>query len=613
MAPSNRFTLPSRIGVLISVVVLLAGLLTAFAVSRNIASSQDARMQDLMAERSTAIQAAVLDETQRYVDTLQNLSLALGSQSDLDDADFTSITENLPAQHLSGVTSVAYVEESGDNDVLALQERWRVHGVRDLQLHPETSQSVHKFVVMSRTLDGSTPSLGRDLSIAPEPTAALDLARQLDRVVTSETYVLLRDRSLPVERQQKSFVFVAPVLGGGTASDTGQFRGWLVMGMHGQDFMNETLQRVSQNLVNVTLADVGPDGDQVPVASFRGGTPLPYEKFERRITLVAGGNTWMLSMQPTHHMLDNLEMHQDEYALLGGAVVSVLLSGLILVLSRSRDRALRQVERATAQLHADIERREAVEKELREREAELTAFAGVVAHDLKSPLTAVLGYSELLQDSMAERGDAATLEYLGRVHGAGVRMRRLIDDLLSYATAKDAGLDIVEVDLDALVRDVVVQRTSEAVHCTAVFEIDELPVVQADLVMVRQLVDNLVGNAMKYVVPGTSAHVEVSAERSGDHWRITVADRGIGIAPQHRASVFAKFHRAAGSEGYAGTGLGLAICQRVVERHGGSIGVDGNPGGGSAFWFTLPATSRTGSASGRAGVPVERATSLLSR
>jgi len=116
-----------------------------------------------------------------------------------------------------------------------------------------------------------------------------------------------------------------------------------------------------------------------------------------------------------------------------------------------------------------------------------------------------------------------------------------------------------------------------------------LPDVDADPAMLRHVLDNLIGNALKYVPPGRAARVDVTAAPAGAGWtRIEIADRGIGIPDEDKPDIFESFHRARTAAGYAGTGLGLAICRRIVERHGGAIGVTDNPGGGTRFHFTLP-------------------------
>ncbi|MGI5176452.1 ATP-binding protein [Dactylosporangium sp. CA-152071] len=234
---------------------------------------------------------------------------------------------------------------------------------------------------------------------------------------------------------------------------------------------------------------------------------------------------------------------------------------------------------------------------LRQREAELTAFAGIVAHDLRSPLTAIGGFTEFVRDSLGDglcgqehREERAVLD---RALATTARMRRLIDDLLGYAAARDAVLDARDLDLRAVVDDVVTERLAAlAADLTSpppqIF-VGAMPSVHADPALLRQLLDNLIGNALKYTPPGQPARVDVCATPHGTGWvRVDVADRGIGIPEGEHDAIFTGFHRAHRTADYAGTGLGLAICQRVVERHGGTITANDNPGGGARLSFTLP-------------------------
>ncbi|WP_197286889.1 ATP-binding protein [Planomonospora sphaerica] len=252
----------------------------------------------------------------------------------------------------------------------------------------------------------------------------------------------------------------------------------------------------------------------------------------------------------------------------------------------------------------------------REHEAELAAFAGVVAHDLRRPLTAMRGFVELVRDELDELAGEHPREPSGAAGAGGARepavravagecvrhldqalagiarMAGLIDDLLAYATARDATLQPREVDLDALVREVAAEHLTAAAadpgRPAPRIDVGQLPAVHADPPLVRQLVDNLIGNAVKYVRPGQGAEVEVrSLPAPPGRVRIEVADRGIGIPLGQHQAIFSGFHRAVG--GYTGTGLGLAICERIVERHGGEITAEDNPGGGARFRFTLPA------------------------
>ncbi|SES33462.1 ATP-binding protein [Actinokineospora terrae] len=231
---------------------------------------------------------------------------------------------------------------------------------------------------------------------------------------------------------------------------------------------------------------------------------------------------------------------------------------------------------------------------------ELATFAGVVAHDLLSPLTVVQCWTDAASQSLdavpahpaLDRAQAG----LGRVTRAATLMRGLISDLLAYTTARDAVVAPVAVDLTALVDDITATRIDTALATGAAvpeFYVEPLEPVHADLVLVRQLLDNLIGNAIKYTAPGITPRLHLAATRRGDTVRVTLTDNGIGIPTGQHDAIFDNFHRAHHTADYTGTGLGLAICKRIVERHGGTITATDNPAGGSRFTFTLPAVGTT--------------------
>ncbi|MEU4164197.1 ATP-binding protein [Actinoplanes sp. NPDC026670] len=236
--------------------------------------------------------------------------------------------------------------------------------------------------------------------------------------------------------------------------------------------------------------------------------------------------------------------------------------------------------------------------ELRRYESDLAMFAGVVAHDLKSPLALIRGHAELVLADVPDGWpeSAEVRAGLHRVVRAVERMDALIDMLLAYTTARDAPLRAVAVDPVPMVREIVEERIAglAAGRPAPEWSVEPMPPVRADPGMLRHVLDNLIGNAIKYVRPGGTPTVGVTGAAGEPGWvRIEVADSGIGIPDAEKPNVFETFHRTAAAAGYAGTGLGLTICQRIVKRHGGGIGVEDNPGGGTRFWFTLPAADIT--------------------
>ncbi|WP_176728429.1 sensor histidine kinase [Planobispora rosea] len=589
-ADSADLRTPRRVGraggVVLAGVLLVLGLFVTTLAAGALAGTQRQQDESRMDRSMEVARAVVAGEAYRRVELLGQLSASVGTQRELTAHDFNALTHRFAYRGLPGVSEVGFVVPATDDQVQGVQRLWRSRGSA-VAVRPVPADE-HRLVVLSRSLDGLSSALGADLAAAPEPVTAMDAARRTGQVTASQVYVLLRDRPLAPSRRQPSFVLAAPVYGAGDVPDAGLLRGWLLMGVRGVDFMDGTLKQIAQGMINVKLTDVSVPGQERRLAELRGGEPVGDTGLHRETTIDVGGRQWKLELQPTTGFLSAGGTRTYQAIMGSGVIASLLLAGLVLVLVTSRDRALARVEQATAALQADIVHRQHVETHLREREAELERFAAVAAHDLKSPLTVIMGYCELVEDTLAPGSDSQVTGWLGRVRTGTRRMQHLIDDLLAYAAAGDGSLEPAEIDLDTLVADIVMERTSHLDHDRPNIEFGRLPKVVADPARIRQVLDNLIGNAVKYVRHGTVAQVDISAEREGDMWRIAVADHGIGISADQRENVFAAFARARGSEGYPGTGLGLAICRRIVNHHGGEIRVEENPGGGSRFVFTLP-------------------------
>ena len=246
-----------------------------------------------------------------------------------------------------------------------------------------------------------------------------------------------------------------------------------------------------------------------------------------------------------------------------------------------------------------IERGQALERS----NAELSRFAYVASHDLQEPPRAVTSCNELLKETCAGRLDAEALELIDFSIAAGRRMQDLIRDLLAYSRIDSRGAELQPVEAREVCDLAVANLRIALAESGASIRVGDLPRVQGDSRQLLQLFQNLVGNAIKY--RGEAAPVlEVSAQRQGRFWVFCVSDNGIGIDPRFHERVFDIFKRLHGQDRYEGTGIGLAICARVVQRHGGRIWVESQPGEGSRFYFTL----RDAALDGGAEADPERAT-----
>jgi light-regulated signal transduction histidine kinase (bacteriophytochrome) len=227
--------------------------------------------------------------------------------------------------------------------------------------------------------------------------------------------------------------------------------------------------------------------------------------------------------------------------------------------------------------------------ELKRSNEELVQFANIASHDLQEPLRMVASYTQLLARRYRGRLDADADEFIAYAVDGASRMQRLIQDLLAYSRVGIAGGAPTEVCSEKALK-LALSNLHGAIEASgAQVTRDPLPVVHADELQLTQLFQNLVGNGIKYQNGGApKVHVSASRNAAG-RWLFSVRDNGIGIDPQHFDKIFGMFQRLHGRGEFAGTGIGLAICKKIVDRHGGDITVESQPGEGATFRFTLPA------------------------
>lgn len=265
----------------------------------------------------------------------------------------------------------------------------------------------------------------------------------------------------------------------------------------------------------------------------------------------------------------------------------------VLLITSIRDVTERQrAEAKIRHLNADLERRvEHRTRELARSNADLEQFAYVASHDLQEPLRAVASYTQFLVRRYSDRLDGEALRFIDRTVSAVTRMQALIRDLLAYSRVGTKGEAFSAVDCESVLTDVLDDLQTTISETGAMVTHDPLPVIPGDRSQLHQLLQNLIGNAMKF-----RAHdrplVHIAAQRDADAWLFTVQDNGIGIEPEFTERVFVIFQRLHSRRKYPGTGVGLAICKRIVERHGGQIWVEPGTDQGTCMCFQLPAEIR---------------------
>jgi PAS domain S-box-containing protein len=233
----------------------------------------------------------------------------------------------------------------------------------------------------------------------------------------------------------------------------------------------------------------------------------------------------------------------------------------------------RQVEERTASLLGAV--------------GELQAFSYTMAHDMRAPLRAMQGFAQTILESHADKLDATGINYLGRITRSAIRLDRLVQDVLSYTKILETEAPNEPINVDQLVRDII-ETYPDWQPPKAEIEIQgELPKVLGNEAFLTQCISNLLGNAVKFVAPGTRPRVRIYPESLNSQVRIWFADNGIGVAPANHARLFRMFERIHAAHEFEGTGIGLAIVRKAVERMGGRAGLESVLGQGSKFWIQL--------------------------
>jgi PAS domain S-box-containing protein len=269
---------------------------------------------------------------------------------------------------------------------------------------------------------------------------------------------------------------------------------------------------------------------------------------------------------------------------------SRFMADVIITAIRDASGKLRGFSKVTRDI---TERKQAEEQlqstllELERSNQELEQFAYIASHDLQEPLRMVSSYTQLLARRYEDQLDDKAKKFIDYAVDGAVRMQRLINDLLAYSRVSTRGKALETIDTHAALGETLQNLTAAIEESRAIVVNDDLPAVRADATQLSQLFQNLIGNAIKF--RGADAPcIHVSSCDLGREWRFSVSDNGIGIEAQYAEKVFVIFQRLHTRQEYPGTGIGLAICKRIVERHGGRIWFESEPGSGSSFNFTLP-------------------------
>lgn len=291
--------------------------------------------------------------------------------------------------------------------------------------------------------------------------------------------------------------------------------------------------------------------------------------------------------RPVEDALADFYVHR-RYVVAAASLMLALLGALAFSLHRVA--CLRDAEReALAELNASLEERVRQRTaELEQSNRELLSFSYSISHDLRAPLRAINGFAHALAEDYGERLDTTGRNYIARLSRASLRMGELIDALLQLASVSRQALKIAPTDVSAISRDILDELSTTAPERLVQSHVEDELVIDADPTLVRNALQNLLGNAWKFSRDSRPAIIQVGGRPHGEEQLFYVTDNGIGFDMAHAGKLFEPFQQLHARSGFEGSGIGLASVRRIIERHGGTVWVESAPGAGTTVFFTLP-------------------------
>lgn len=599
-------------------VVLLAALaLTASAwyISRSVVNDAAAERFEF---RTKEIESAIQERMTGYEQVLWggvglfNASSNVSRQEWAEYVNTIDLTEQWP-----GIQGLGYAIPVSSDGLDAHVTEIRAQGFPNYDVAPTGMRNEYTAIVYLEPFDWRNQrAFGYDMWSNMTRREAMTRARDTGKAATSGVITLVQETDQDV---QLGFLTYVPVYrSGAEPADMEErraaFVGWVYAAFRIDDLMHGVLGP-DDGAVDYEIYDnwvVRPDALLYDSNGTYTGKSGQDDRLARATTVSFQGRPWTFAFRPGPEFeaigADNL----PTTIAVAGIVIDLLLFYAITSLGLLNRRATALADDMTAELRTTTERLRERSSELEKRatelkrsNAELAQFAHVASHDLQEPLRTMGSYSTLLTEryggALGENGN----RWLDYVAASSDRLSELIHDLLEYSTAEADPEEFDAIALDR-VMDRVIDNLSDAIAKSgAVIECVSLPVVNGDRTQLERLLQNLISNAIKYRRAGETPRISIEVQPDEYHHRIVVRDNGIGIKPEYHDRIFEIFRRVGSQQDYPGTGIGLAICRKIVENHGGEIGVSSQPDRGSDFWFTLttpppdrskPRTSRRESA-----------------
>ncbi|MCI4567063.1 CHASE domain-containing protein [Lysobacter sp. CFH 32150] len=591
---------PGRTGFVLALVVLVCSLLLV------VLSWRAARERELAASQAE-FEAATRETVDLLQQRLVNYELTVRGGVAL----FATVARPSPLQWrafvdglelpqrfpaLTGLGFAAYVTPHG-LERLQLESRAAGYGLFNVWPRGIRAQYGPILYLEPRTAENIS-ALGFDMYSEPVRRAAMDAARDTGTLRMSGRVRLLQD----ADRDVAGLLIYAPVYRAGDAPSSIRARrmsmqGWVYVPFRVNRYVEVALRPMRREL-HFRLYDITEAKPELLYAD-PGFEQNGHHAFAHSLTTEHYGRRWRFDFVSGPEPVAAPAIAALRNTLVVGLFASLLLFGIAWSMALTEARAQRIAARMTAAhrrseahvlaLNRSLEARVAVRtRELSEANRELESFAYSVSHDLRAPLRAIEGFSGVLGERYAAILDETGRDYLGRVRNAASRMGELIDALLKLSRLGRSELKLEPLDLSRIATEIVEELHAGEPGREVAVDIGSGLRATGDPVLVRSLLQNLIGNAWKFTRSRDDAQIEFAANLAGEFF---VRDNGAGFNEAYADKLFRPFQRLHDDTGFVGDGIGLASVKRIVERHGGTIRAEGQEGEGAAFYFSLPAES----------------------
>jgi signal transduction histidine kinase len=582
---------PSAAAVAVTACLLLATALAAWFGARQV----ERRADEQLDERATAVAATI----ERRLDTYLEKTFGIRGLVVLEGEPTRRQIERFLAQQriearFPGALALGIAEVTTLRDRRAFVRRVREDARRSglpyppFRVRPNDDRAFSVVVDSTHPVEGLEAAFGFDLMSEATRRAAVLRARARAAPSASAPVRFVTERG-----DERGILVMLPMYRGTdqmppAAERTRRFRGVAYAALR----LPDLLRGLAAPGDDLEIYDVGSVDDPVPARvragaeafDLRGGPDAPSREASdsRLIPLVVAGRRWQVYVRPAGPLVSAAE-RAIPWLIAGlGTIVSLLAGGVVQALVTSTRRAEALAERRT--------------DELRRSNEELERFAFLASHDLQQPLRTISGFLQLLERQAAGRLTGRDREYIDQALRGSRQMSGLIDDLLAYSRVSRDDRPLRPVPLDDAWDAAVEQLRATIDGAQARVTRDALPVVPGDPGQLVQVFANLIGNAVKYRGEALP-RIHAGARRVNGGWEIAVEDNGIGIDPRDHERIFEMFRRLHTDGDVEGTGVGLALAKRIVERSGGDMRVESEPGAGSRFIVSMPAADPTGAAS----------------